>query len=163
MATKVDKSNLLSESWQNVYDLINDSDNVTNPAGVKKWVYSRDPGTKAIGFKSLPYIVVFPAVVDFGERSTVNRQLRTVNFSVQVEVVSSDGMNQKGKGQEWNDSICDDILQLFNKNTTRNTLATNGLFFSTPNVSSVVIDEVNQLRVFRRSMFIGFTCKKKVF
>ena len=163
MATKVDKSNLLSESWQNVYDLINDSSNVSNPTGVKKWVYSRDPGTKSVGFSGFPYIVVFPSVVDFGERATVNKQLKTVNFSVQVEVVTSDGMKDKGKGAEWNDNICDDILELFNSVAACNTLATNGLFFSTPNVSSVIIDEVNQLRVFRRSIFISFTCKKKVY
>ena len=163
MATKVDKTNLLSESWQNVKDLINDSDNVTNPAGFKKWVYSREPGTKSVNFKGFPYIIIFPAVVDFGEITTVNRQLRAVNFSIQVEVVTSDGMNQKGKGSEWIDSICDDILELFNSDTARNTLATNGLFFSTPNVSSMVVDEVNELRVFRRTFLLSFRSLKKVF
>jgi hypothetical protein len=163
MATKVIKSNLLSESWQNVYDLLNDSSNIKNPVGNKKWVYSREPSVKSVDFSGFPYLVVSPSVVDFGDEQTCDGQLKSVNFSVQVDVVTSDSMRDKGKGAVWNDQICDEIISLFNSSIVRNTLRGNGLFFSVPNVSSVVVDEVSQTTVFRRTILLSFGGKKKVF
>jgi len=169
MASRVDKSNMLSESWQNVYDLINDKSNVSDPTTLptqsRKWVYSREPDIKGSAFKGFPYIIVNPAVLDFGDEQTGNRQIQSVNWSIEVEVVTSDrGFNNEGgKGQIQNDAISDDIIEAINNETNRKTLAGNGLRFFKPNVSGSVVEELKDTLVYRRSFLILFGSKKKVF
>ena len=68
MASQVTYENLFSESRNNVVALITSS-NVSDPSivapQVRKWIYSRDPDVKSIGFTGYPYIIVHPAEVDF--------------------------------------------------------------------------------------------------
>lgn len=169
MATKVLYNNLVSESWQNIYDLINNKSNVVDPTTTvnekRKWVYSRIPDVKASDFKGFPFIVVHPSTVDFGDFQSANRQMQVVAFTVEIEVFTCDrGFgNQDAKGMTYLDAISDDILQTLNSQTNRNTLAANGLNFMKPNVSSVSTEEFNNTLVYRRSFLISFRGGKKVF
>ena len=170
MANKVDYSNLLSESWQNVYDLVDNRSNVADPltsnTGQKrKFVYSREPGMKKLDYKGFPYIVIYPSSLDFGDITTCNGQKKDVNFTIQIDVRSNDSGygNNDGKGLQHNDAISDDVMTLFNSSTARKTLRTNGLFFSTPTVSGVNIIEDESTKIYTRTFILTFRALKKVF
>ena len=165
MATTITYNNLVSESWQNVYDLIKSS--VTDPLGQsnRKWVYTRDPNLKSLSGQQLPYIVVNPSMISFDDKQTVDLKVKTVNWSVELEIVSTDGVAGdalKGKGQTQNDSITDSLLSVFNSVTNRNTLAANGLKFSIPEVTAAGTIIINQQVVYRRSIFLSFKNKMSV-
>lgn len=168
MATTVTKSNLLTESRQNVYDLIASTSNVVDPTvgsgEFRKWIYSREPDTKVADFKGYPFIIVYPARVDAGTRQTVNLKKRLLTFTVEVEVVTADvGYNDmSGKGLAHIDAISDDILETFNSTTNRITLSTNKLQMSRPDVTDVTIEALENTLVYRRSIIITFQSYKTV-
>jgi len=168
-ATVVNNSNLLSESWQNIYDIINNKSNVTDPTTPatekRKWVYSRVPVVKAVDFKGFPFIVIHPSTIDFGDTQSANRQTQTVSFSIEVEVFTCDrGFgNQDAKGMSQLDAISDDILQSLNAQSSRNTLSGNGLYFIKPNATTVSSEEFDNTLIYRRSFIVALRGYKKVY
>jgi hypothetical protein len=169
MASEVTKSNLLMNSWQNVYDLINNKSNVSDPTTsssvYRKWIYSREPDVKANDFTGFPYIIINPSTLTFDNSQTGNSQIQNINWTIEIEVVTSDRgfNNQNGKGQTHNDAISDDILETLNNSTNRNTLRDNGLYFFKPNITAVNVEEFSNTLIYRRSFLVGFRSKKKVF
>jgi len=168
-ASFVSSSSLLSQAWQNVYDLLNSRTNVPDPvaasAEFRKMVYSREPDIKASDFAGFPYIIVRPAVLSFQDNETGRRQSRGVNFAIEVDVVASDrgSNNIDGKGAVHIDAISDDIVSTMLSAASRTTLATNGLRFSTPNVTGVVIEPLDNTMAYRRSFTLEFSGRKKVY
>jgi hypothetical protein len=162
-------NNLFSQSWQNIYDIINSRTNVADPSSSssqkRKWVYSRVPDVKSITFKDFPFIVVHPFTVNFGDTQTGNRQTQTVNFVVEIEVFTCDrgSNNDDGKGMTYLDAISDDIVQALNSSTNRATLSGYGLKFVKPSGTDVNVEDFNNTLVYRRSFMVGFGGKKKVF
>ena len=171
MASRVSKTTLISEPWQNVFDLINSNSNVADPvttaAEFRKWVYSRDPNVKKASFQGFPYIVVNPATAIFGEAGraqSVDGKGRMVEWGIEVEVVSSDygANNEDGKGNAHNNAISDDILEVFNDSTHRQTLKDNIMFFSMPQVTSVSVEQFKETLVYRRSILLTFKTRMQV-
>lgn len=169
MGNIVTYNNLLTESWQNVYDLINNRNNVSDPitisTEIRKWVYSREPDIKSIDFKGFPYIIINPSTIEFGDEQTGNRKIGSVNWTIEIEVVTCDrGFNNRdGKGQTDNDSISDDIIKLFNSEENGGLLRQKGLHFFKPNVTNIVTEEFSNTLIYRRSFILSFKSKKKLF
>lgn len=169
MAARVDYTKLLSEAWQNVYDLINNKSNVADPtttsAEYRKWIYSRDPDVKASDFAGYPFIIVNPAMMDTESAAgSVDRKSKSILWTVEVEVVSSDrgANNQEGKGLTNNDAIADDVLQTFSDSTNKTTLRANNMLMSMPSATGIVIDDFHNERVYRRSIILSFRTKMQV-
>ena len=168
-ASFVSKSTMLSQAWQNVYDIVNNKSYVADPTTVstqsRKWIYSREPDIKAMDFQEFPYIIVNPATLSFGKLRSGNRQLRSVSWSIIIEVVTCDRgfSNSDGKGMTHLDVISDDIIEAFNNETVQNTLRANGLLGSTPNVTAAVAEDFSNTKIYRRSIALTFAATRKVF
>jgi hypothetical protein len=168
MASEVTYSNLLSESWQNVYDLINDKSNVADPttssAEYRKWIYTREPDIKSTDFGQFPYIIVHPVGISFPGRKTVDRRKSLIAWMVQVEVVTCDREfnGQDGKGATHNDAISDDVLQTFLNVTNRNTLSNNSMKFSDPTATSALPEPIANTLIYRRTIFLPFKTLKEI-
>lgn len=170
MADAVLYNNLLSESWQNIYDLINNKSNVADPLTTssekRKWVYSRVPDIKAADFKGFPFIVIHPSTGSFGDMQTGNRRIQAGTvFTIEIEIFTCDrGFgNQDAKGMAHLDAISDDVMECLNTAANRNTLSGNGLRFAKPNVANVSTEELDNTLIYRRSFIITFRGAKKVF
>jgi len=168
MASSVEYNTMFSQSWQNVKDLINNNSNVADPtttsAEYRKWVYSREPDVKATNFAGYPFIVVNATMIRQSDTQTVDGKKRMVMWDCEVEVVTSDrGANDdEGNGLSHIDAISDDLMEVFNSVTHRNTLKGNGMFFSNPEATSVSTEALHNELVYRRSFLLSFKAFKQV-
>jgi len=165
-AGDVNYGNLFSKSRDNIVSLIksNVSDPTVSSSEYRKWIYSREPDVKATDFKGFPFIIIHPAVLSFDER-TVNGQIRTINWGIQIEVITADREfgNNDGKGQTHLDSISNEIVMYLNNSSNANTLRASGLFFIDTNATSVVTEAFNNTLIYRRSFMLSFKNKVKVY
>ncbi len=161
MANKVTKSNLLSESRNNIVEIL--QNNVTNPSGNPKWIYARRPKVKNLSFNGFPFLVVYPSRVTFGSPMTVNGQKKKTSFSIEIEVVTQDAAVNQGKGLMQLDSVTDQVLEQLNSKTNRDTLRANGLLFVDPDVSGVGDEEWNSTKIVTRTIMLTFSDIKKVY
>ena len=167
-ATAVNYSNALSEAWQNFYDLVNSSSNVSDPTvgsgEFRKWVYSRHPDVKDVKFAGYPYIVLYPATYDGDSMGVLDGNSRLVSWALEIEVVSCDRgrNNMDGRGQSHCDTISNAIVKTLNNLTNRNTLRTNGLFDIRVKATDVVIESEADTLVYRRSIMVTARCRMKV-
>jgi len=163
---KVNYGNLFSRSRDNIVSLIKDnvSDPTVSSSEHRKWIYSREPDVKANDFKGFPFIIIHPAVLSFDER-TINGQVRTVLWGIQIEVITSDREfgNNDGNGSIHLDLISNEIVRYLNHSTNTNVLRINGLFFIDINATSVVVESFNNTLIYRRSFMLSFKNKMKVF
>ncbi len=159
---KVNKTNLISEPRNNVVSLISNNSNVSDPvttsAEFRKWIYSRDPDIKANDFAGYPFIVIAPARIDTSGGSSLDSSKRFVNWTIEIEVVSSDRGygNNDGKGLTHNDAITNDILETLLDVTNRKTLKSQGMSFGKPVVSDVSIEAFKQELTYRRVITVPF-------
>ncbi len=161
MANAVVYTNLLSESRNNVVALITVS-NIADPGIVsteyRKRIYSRYPDVKAADFAGYPFLVVHPAQFDPDEGGSLDGKHKFVSWIIEIEIITSDrgyGEND-GKGLTHMDSISDDVLQTFLSMTNRATLSDNNMKFSNPKTTSVVTEDFNNERIYRRSIILNF-------
>lgn len=159
---KVNSTNLISEPRNNVVALISDSSNVNDPVTTsseyRKWIYARDPDVKSNDFAGYPFIVIGPSRIDTSGKSSLDSSKRFVNWTIDIEVVSSDrgyGDND-GKGLIHNDAITDDVLQTLLDVTNRKTLRSQGMSFGKPVVSDVLVEPFHQQLAYRRIITVPF-------
>lgn len=168
MASQVTKSNLFSESRNNVTALMtttNISDPVSGSSEYRKWIYSRDPDVKATDFSGYPFIIVNPSNVDIEkEKGSLDMKSKFVFWDIEIEIVTSDrgyGEND-GKGLSHIDSISDDLIETFLKKTNRLTLSNNSMKFTNPETTSVNTEVVHKELVYRRSIILSFKSRIQV-
>ncbi len=162
MASQVTYTNLLSESRNNVVDLItttNVPDPISSSKEFRKMIYSRPPDVKATDFKGYPLIIVNPTDIDVErEEGSGDGKHRFVNFNISVEIRSSDvGFgNNNAKGLQHLDSISNDIIETFLDLTNRNTLINNQMEYIDPDIGVVeTIPEADEL-IYRRVITLQF-------
>ena len=161
MATKVTYANLLSESRNNVVDIIsaNVSDPISSASEYRKWIYSRMPDVKDAAFKGYPLIIVEPSGIDIeSEDSSGDGKHKFVSWTINIEVRTSDRGygSADGQGLIQIDTISDSIMQQFLSMTHRNTLGANSMKFSAPTTEPVLtITEQNEL-IYRRIIGLRF-------
>lgn len=169
MASQVTKSNLASESRNNVVALITET-NVVDPtitanSEYRKWIYSRQPDVKSADFKGYPYLIVHSSNVDMDkERRSCDGKSKIVMWLIEIEVVTSDRAygDQDGKGLAHSDSITDDVLETFNNITNRRTLSNNSMHFSEPTSTQAIPEPIQNELTYRRSVMLPFRSKLQV-
>ena len=80
-------SNVASQSWQNVFTLINtitDPEAASRPSGITKWVFSAFPENRRT-FPNYPLIVIESADIP---NSFITPSKRTYNFSFDISIFS---------------------------------------------------------------------------
>ncbi len=167
-ATAINYSNLFSQSWQNIYDLINVKASVVDPTTssteYRKWIYSREPDAKSIEFKGFPVIIIHPSTFNTTEGGSVSGIKKFMEWTMEIEVITSDrGYNNvDGKGLSHMDAICDDIIETLFKSANQSTLNTNSIHFININSSRVVVEDFNNTLIYRRSIIVGFKSRLAV-
>lgn len=141
MATSaaLSNSNLYSQTFWNIFNLINNRSNVADPVdatGSRKFVYAHEPESESRNFDGYPLIVINPASISRGERHTGDDKNAEINGELVVEVRSSDNYfrrktatDNEGKGLSFLDSMSDAVLQTLNNVTNRGTLRGNNIGF----------------------------------
>ena len=169
MASRLDRTNLLTQGWQNIYDLVNTRSNVADPLQAsnqfRKFVYSRDPDVKATDFAGYPFVIVHQAMMNVArERASVDMKSKMLIFTVEIEVVSSDrGQgNENDKGLTYNNQISDDIAETFNSKTNKIILHDNAIYFANLLTAAVVPEPRAKEMTYRRSFILGFQAKIQV-
>lgn len=162
MATTVTRSNLFSEAWTNVKDLLNTRTSVADPTRAnseyRKFVYAREPDVKSAEFQGYPFIIINPADVDVEELGSLDMKSKQVSWFIEVEVVASDrGHGESaGQGASHVDSISDDILETILNRTNRHTLKGNTMYMGTPTTTRMTVESFNNELVYRRSIMLSF-------
>ena len=164
MADQVTYSNIFSEARDNIVSIISDnvSDPITTSSEYRKWIYSRYPDTKANDFSKFPFIVVHPTDVDIEEQGSLDMKSKNVSWGIEIEVVTCDrGYGREdGKGLSHMDDICDSIIEQLMSKTNRQTLSANSLKFTTPTTTSVVVENVDNTKIYRRSIMVD--CRSRI-
>jgi len=156
------KSNLLSQSYANVYNLINTRTNVLDPlnaTGNRKFVYRREPDVNDRGFKGYPFVIVHPVRIRT-ETKVLSGAKAVVRWDLIVEVRSSDYSTSKGakagEGAEHLDSISDDIMKTLNDTGNRTTLRSYGMSDLVIDESPVGVEISENEKVFSREFMVVF-------
>lgn len=155
----VSYNNLLSQGWQNIYDVIDTRSYVADPISVsgRKFVYTREPKIKTPDFQGFPFIVVDQAKV-IQPKQMINYKRKEVTHSITVVVYSSDMLTQqkKGQGVSYLNSISDDLMETFNGSVVKEILRA----YKVENLNIEATDsdvvEVEEDYVFTRTFEITF-------
>lgn len=171
VATQINYTNLLSQAWENVYDIVNNktyvSDPTTSSVEFRKWVYSRFPDVKSSDFKGYPFIVVHPADIEFQDNgNSLDNKSKLIEWTVDIDVYASDraynNRGQDGKGRDYVTAISDDLVQTFNSIAVRNILQANNIKFAKINSTGNDVDDLNNERVYVQSFTLSFRSKIQV-
>jgi hypothetical protein len=171
VATRINYSNILSQAWENIYDIVNNKSYVADPttssAEFRKWVYSRFPDVKANDFKGYPFIVIHPANVEFLDNAnSLDNVSKMIEWSVDIDIYASDrqynGRGLDGNGRAYVTAISDDIIQTFNTIAVRNTLKANNIQFAKVNSTGNDVDDLNNERIYVQSFTLTFRTKMNV-
>lgn len=156
--SKLNKSNITSQSWQNIYTTINNRTYIPDPvnaSGVRKFVYTREPNIKDTKFQGFPFIVVNPASIDM-DTPSVSRENKIITWTIPISVYSSDklanGSYPTASGMNFLDSISDDLFETFNSLTVKDQLRTYDVENIDLDTGSVNVDDLEDETVFVRDM-----------
>ena len=121
MATSaaLDRTNLYSQVFWNVFNLLNTRTNVIDPrdaTGSRQLVIAHEPDFGR-GFQQFPVVVVNPASTSMGDLRMGDDLNRSVTGEIIVEVWSTDtffrnntAADVHGKGLTYLDALSDDII-----------------------------------------------------
>jgi hypothetical protein len=167
---KITFSNLYSAVRQNIYTILNEHlpDPANSTSSKRKWLYSRMPDVKSKDFGGFPFVVIPNPTVSLSDHRTgqgsMDMTKRYVEWESEITVVASDRGwgNNNGKGLQYTESICDNLLRLFLNIDIRRELQDLGMYFSIPQVSSVDTTEMNNTLVYEVSLFLNFATRLRV-
>lgn len=134
MASAITKTTLESNSFQNIFDIINTRSNVNDPRDpnnekIRDFVYDSDPFEKNIGFNGYPYIFVSPPSLE-QSKETCDGKHKLVQWLHEVVVRTKRSGSSGGNvaiGRTDILAIGDDLMKTFNSMAVRQTLYNNGL------------------------------------
>lgn len=149
----VTKSNLITQSYANLYNLINTRTNVANPidpSGTRKLVYEREPNEKNYEFKGYPIIILRRPTLDPSEPSLDGKQ-KNISWEFEIEIRCSNKIrNWEGYGAKWVDEITDDILETINDDTNKRALRAYGMEEPMPSV-----DDQDEIDLGKDTLFVA--------
>lgn len=166
---RITYTNLFSEARSNVVSLIDNRSNVADPVSSssehRKFVYSREPDTKADEFPGYPFIIVHGS--DFEperEGGSADGKSKFVSWEIEIEIVGSDRGygNNDGQGLSHVESISNDIAETLMNITNRKTLQSQAMFFADFDSSQIDDQDIAEEKVFRRSFILGFRSRIQV-
>ena len=147
----VSSTNLYSETWTTVRDLI--EDNVTDPktnlaSSPRKWVYTNFPDLSTRGFTGFPLIIVNPVEITDGYL-LLNDTQREDSPLVKVEV-----WDEFTNGMGGLDSLSNSMISTLRKASSITTLQTANLFYPKISSSNVVDTVVDNKRLLSRAFIV---------
>ena len=160
ISSQVTKSNVFSQSYINVFNLLNLRTNVKDPRGTiqRKMFYKRYPSVKDRSFQDYPFIVLFPI-----NSTVINRVFDTTRadneIRIEGEVVSSnrmDGDKNSGKGAEYLDSLCNNMFETLMDASNKTTLRGYNMANIDLSFDDTDSDTREGISVFVRSFTISF-------
>jgi len=160
----VSKAILLSQSYANIYNLIDDKSNVPDPSGsdTRKMIYRRDPLVKGTSFKGYPCIIINPASITF-ENYGMDGSRANVGWEINIEILCSDTIrNNNAMGAEWCDELTESILYTLNDTTNRKTLRSYGMANIVPDIGDVNLIIISQERIFSRTITLKFNKRLEI-
>jgi len=151
MASAITNSTLESSAYENIFSMLDDRDIISDPRDTsgtshRKFIYDSDPLMKGLNFGDFPYIVAELPLIEYSKVS-VDGKTKDIKWTVSLTVrTARDGANQRVASTGRTDilSIGDELNELFNSTTHRQTLADNRIYFTVltkDNTSTPVIDE----------------------
>ncbi len=157
-SANISKSNLFSQTHANVYNLINDKDNVPLPTGLPsdhKYVRVREPRNFGRDFDGFPFIVVEPIDLEQGGGTVSSTKVMTT-YDIVIRIVTKDSSADSTgsyKGAEMLNTISDSVIETLNENddTLRN--------FGMKNFemeSSYDLDDIGGKTIFNREFTLTF-------
>jgi len=122
-SASIDRTNLTSQSYANIYNLI--KDNITDPAGVanRKFIYTREPSVKSPNDEGYPLIIIWPLQLS-QDVPSLSMTTKELTWEMEIEVRSTD---REKEGMAYMEQINDELFELFNSVTNRNTLMGYGM------------------------------------
>ena len=134
------RSNLYSQVHINIFNLLNDRDNVSDPrdpsGSTRTNFVIAHPPTGERAQETYPLVVVNPPSTSIGELRLGDDLTATVSGEVMIEIWSSDTFGRtitpsdyRGRGPADLDRISDDVIATLNSVTNRNSLRANNIGF----------------------------------
>ncbi len=132
-------SNLISQPYDNIYNLLNNRNNVVDPidkTGVRRMLYTREPSVESIQSADYPFVVVKrPSFEVNGDEATLDATRTEVKWDFEIEVWCSDKLKrEEGNGAAFVEQIVDDILETLNNASNKKLLRCYGMGMIFPQV-----------------------------
>lgn len=128
---KVTPSNFVRQSYANIYNLINNRSNVSDPAdstGNRKLVYTRLPNAGR-NWECFPFIVL-KRTMPTKRKGVVSLTKSFVDFDFVIRVFTKDSNSDaegNPEGSEQNEIITDNIIETLNNVINQKTLINQGM------------------------------------
>jgi hypothetical protein len=164
-SSKITYSTLFRQSHANIYNLINNRNNVPDPiseSGDRKFVYTREPKNLGRGFSGFPFIIVFPPSVSQNKHSKdLSKSKITYDIDIMIYTQDKDSDSSGNPtGIEQLDQISENIIKTINSN--RKTLVSYGMANFEMSGSDFDVDEIDGRMVYTREFNLVFSGTKKV-
>ena len=148
----VTKDNLFSQSFTNLFNFLNDRDNIPDPIGNtnRTFVYTSNPH-KGRDFKGHPFIFIEPADIDIPiEGKSIDNKNANNTTDFTIEIRSSNRMtgSHSGKGKEYLDSISNSLYSAIN--SVSNQLVLRTYFMNNP---SLVTEDTGKITIDGESIY----------
>lgn len=143
IAIAITKDNLFVQVHANIYNLINNRSNVSNPAdstGERKFVYTREPNFNGRDFQGFPCIIIPYAEYSQNEKTADNSKAYTSDkfeIIVYTQDKISDSQGNPSGARQMAD-ILTNIIETLNNLSNSATLRNNGM--KNKNFTSVVFE-----------------------
>ena len=159
-STVITKSNIFTQVFANIFNLINTRSNVTDPndsTGNRKFVYShREPNFMGRNFSGYPCIIVGGADLSQNQK-TVSSTKAFMGDEIVIIVMSQDKVSDgegNPNGADFLNSISTDIVKILNANHP--TLRNNGLKNMKINTTDFDWGDIDGKPTFRREITLTF-------
>ena len=168
VSVAVTRTNLYTQVFLNVYNLLNDRSNVVDPlprsqGRLRKFVYAREPSVDARGFDGYPLVVVNQPTIEVATRRLGDDKNAEVTGEMMIEVRSTTAFFRQGtsedphgKGLTFLNEISDDIMATLNSVANRNSLRANNIGFVKVESGSMDVFSVEAETVYVREMRLTF-------
>ena len=131
-SAKPTTSNIVRQTYANIYNLINNRSNVPDPndsTGKRKFVYTRMPRYKGINFVGFPFIILTRTRPSKRKgTASMTKSMMDYDFFIFVYTKDTDS-NEEGNptGSEQNEDITGKIIATLNNVTNRRILQSYGM------------------------------------
>jgi hypothetical protein len=166
--TAVNKTNLFSIPYDNIFSVINTRSNIADTrdvTGARKFVYDAEPFHKAGDFSNFPYIVLKQPTLtqDQSSADAKHRWLRYTHIVLIRTAKLGSGGSRSDAGHSDMQAIVDDFLETFNNNVILNTLRGLGMF----NIKCGIIayDDIgteSQQAIYETTIEINYNFRQRV-
>tara|TARA_Y100000310_G_scaffold57061_1_gene52306 strand:+ start:4378 stop:4884 length:507 start_codon:yes stop_codon:yes gene_type:complete len=158
-STRITASSITKQSFWNLYNLINDRDNVPDPndsGGNRKFVYRRIPNIGR-NFAGFPFIVVSRTrPTKIGNTADLSKKFNSYDFTVTIfSQDSSSDSSGNPSGVDTTDIISNNIINTLDNKSNRKTLIDYGMAHLEYNVDNDE-EELDEKTVFTTEFDIRF-------